>query len=251
MSTARPLVVVLSAPETLTGVEAAVSRHRLQVRRVSALRLRPHPNTVPSAERVRRARIDTVIVTSAHGAGPALAAWCRSPGRRAPPEVWTAGPESTARLRRAGYRRVRRTGELGADKIVRRLGRSPRRIVRLRSNLAGLALTRALRAGGHRVTDVVTYRVEPAVGELRRARPLFRRAAALVASSPSVVSALRKALGDAAVRRLGATTPVVVLGERSAAAATRAGFRRVRVASSTSPQRFARLLVRTVNDAAA
>ncbi len=238
------MVVLLSAPDTLRRLDREARRRGLDLRRVAALRFRPSRGAPPTLARRRRAAVDTAIVTSRHAAGRLLSAWCRPlPGGR-PVELWAAGPGSAERLRRLGYRRVRRGDGLGGEGIVRALGPRPRRIVHLRSDLAGSRLARALRARGHRVTEVVAYRVEADTARLRRERPLLRRAAAWVVTSPSVISAVRQVLGDSL-----RDVPVIVLGERTATAAARAGFRRVQAVGPLSPQRFARRLVRAVDDA--
>lgn len=245
-----PQVVLLSARETLRGLGPAVRAEGLRLRRIEAIRSHPAPLGGGRRGAAGRARYDTIIVTSRHAARRALLTWALA-GKEGPmPEVWAAGPGTAAALRRLGVRRVRQGTGLGSDGIVRRLGARRRRVVHLRSDLAGHALARTLRAAGHQVREVVAYRVEPTPGEIRRRVAELRRAAALVLTSPSAVDSLRRAVGPKAVREIGRRTPAVVLGERTARAVAAAGFRTVAITPTPAPQRFARLLVRTVHDAA-
>lgn len=244
-------VVLLSAPETLPTLDAAVRGAGVRFRRVVAIRAeRCRPRVVASPSRPNPP-VNTLVVTSRHAVGPALRRWTRSRRGAPAPEVWAAGPGTAEALRRFGFQRVRRGVGVGAEGIARRLGGRTRTIVHLRSDLAGEGFARRLRARGHRVIDVIAYRTVPATSSLRRNRVAIRRGDVLVLTSPSVVDALRRALGAGPVRSLGRTIPAVVLGGRTARAASRAGFRTVRIAPTTTPQRFARLLVRAVDDARA
>jgi uroporphyrinogen-III synthase len=243
--------VLLSARETLRGLGPALSSRGLSLRRIEAIRVEPAPAS-PSALRAARAsRVDTVLVTSRHAVGPTLRAWARARDRAGRPELWAAGPGTAQRLRRLGLGPVRRGAGLGGSGVVRALGPRPRTIVHVRSDVAGGVLAQELRARGHRVREVVAYRVRANPAEVRRREALLRRACALVLTSPSTVASLRRAVGKEVVRELGRTVPAVVLGKRTARAAAAAGFRTVSVAPETSPQRFARLVVRTVDHAAA
>jgi uroporphyrinogen-III synthase len=244
-------VVLLASRGALSGLGPAARSHRLRVRRVEAIRLEPSTTVPPRRADRPPPSFDTVIVTSRHAVGATLRAWVGPPSRAASVEAWAGGPGTAERLRRFGFRRVRQGVGLGASGIARRLGGRRRRIVHVRSDLAGSALARALRARGHAVTEVVAYRVRPNVGELRRRAPELRRASVVLFTSPSTVASLRAALGASRTRALGSDLPAVVLGERTALAAAAAGFRRVSVARTTLPQRLARQLARAAHDARA
>lgn len=246
----RPLVVVLSAAETFVGLAPAARAVGLAVLRVEAIRpFRCRPRWV-SGRAGDRAPIDTLLITSPHAVGRGLLTWSRRLGGGRTPEAWASGPETAARLRRAGFRAVRRGPGLGVEGLIGAIGPGTRSLVYLRSDLAGAGTARALRALGHRVLEVVGYRVIPRPATVRRHARAIRRASVIVLASPSAVLALRRALGVRPLRRLGRTVPAVVLGELTARAATAAGFRFVRASPSVAPQRFASFLVRVVADAA-
>ncbi len=247
----RRLVVMLSAVDTLAGLGGAVRATGLEFRRVEAIRAqRTRPLRVSGASRAAT-EVDTLVVTSPHAVGPGLLAWAGRYGRGRTPEVWAAGPQTARRLRAAGFSPVRRGSGLGAAGIAAGIGRGHRTIVHLRSDLAGSGMARSLRALGHRVIDLVGYRVLPRPSAVRRHASDLRRSAVIVLSSPSAVESLRRGLPTRDRRALGRTVPAVVLGARTARAAAAAGFRTVRIAPSADPQRFARFLVRVMTDAAA
>lgn len=247
----RAGVVLLSASDTLRPVGPAARALGLRWARIEAIRVEPRPRDRLAAELARLGPTDAVVVTSRHAATPTLVRWTRARPAAPPRVFWAAGPGTAERLRRLGVRHVRRGFGVGAEGILRRLGRGGSSVLYVRSDAAGELLGRALRANGHRVTEVVGYRVRPRRAELRRRRATILGAGALVLTSPTALKALRGALGVRTVRALGRATPAVVLGARTARAGRAAGFRRVVVAPTTDPQRFARLLVRTVSDGAA
>ncbi len=243
----RRTVYVLASQGSLRGLGAASARLGLTVRRIAAIRA--VPRDPPRRGRPRRP-VDAVVVTSRHAIGEELRRWTKRSRPGATPEIWAAGPGSAGRLRRLGYRRVRQGRRLGADAIADALGPRVRRVAYLRSDLAGERLARALRARGISVLEVVTYRVVPAPAAVARHARGLGSSAAVLLGSPSSVRALTKGLGPTTVRRWGRSWPAIVLGARTASAARAAGFRIVRVAATTDPQRLARELVRTVDDAA-
>ncbi|MGI0053651.1 MAG: uroporphyrinogen-III synthase, partial [Thermoplasmata archaeon] len=110
-------------------------------------------------------------------------------------------------------------------------------------------LARALRKRGHRVADLVVYRLTATPPPSARARRELARATLLVVSSPSGISELRRGLGPDGFARLLRRTRLVVLGDRSRRAARGHGFRRVSVAPSTTAQRFTRHLLGELRDA--
>lgn len=244
-------VVLLSSRETLPGLgpalrSAGVRFHRVVAIVPEACRPRPLGGPIPPTRSV-----DTVLVTSRHAVGPALRAWTRPQTGGATPEIWAAGPGTAERLRRAGVRRLHIGSGAGAGGIVQRLGGRPRTIVHVRSDLAGDSLARELRERGHRVVEIVAYRVRPALSEIRRRRLALLDADVLILTSPSVVSALHDALGSTRVRELARRKTAIVLGGRTARAAEAAGFHPVVVPPTTTPQRFARRIVRSVIHASA
>ncbi len=243
---ARPVVVLLSARGTLRGLGPACRSAGLALHRFEAIRFRPTGARPPTLVGLRPFQV--LVVTSRQAAGPGLRGWLRRRGP-APLEVWAAGPGTARRLRALGFHRVRSGRELGARGIVTGLGARPRSVLHVRSEQAGPELAAALRARGHTVVEAITYRVVPSPGRLRRLPPSLRRAAAVVLTSPSAVGSLRATVGARPLRTIGRVLPAVVLGERTARAARNVGFRSVALAGTTDPQRFARLLVRTVRHA--
>jgi uroporphyrinogen-III synthase len=243
-------VVLLSAPGTLEGIDRLLSASKVRLHRVEMVR----PRALPTARwlpRLARARaVDTVLVTSRFAVTAGVLPWIRRRGVDASrPEFWAAGPRTAERLRALGIRPVRRGATVGARGIVTRLGDRRRTILHLRSDRAGPTLARTLRAHGHRVTDVVVYRVDPGPTLTERERRRIEDATVLVATSPSAISGLRRGLGVRAFRVVSNATPIVVLGQRSARAARAVGFRRVSVSPGARAQRGTRHLLREVEHA--
>ena len=110
-------------------------------------------------------------------------------------------------------------------------------------------MARMLRAQGHRVRDVVTYRTLNRTELSRSEVQRIREADLLIATSPSSLDALRGALGRAVFREIAVGTPLVVLGSRSETAARRAGFRRVSTAASRTARSFTRHLLNEIDHA--
>lgn len=248
---AAPEVVVLGSQDSLRGLAHAAARRGLRVRLIDALR------TVPVAAWETRGRtlapgdLDTVLVTSRHAVVPALVRWLRARRSDSPRlEAWAAGPETARELRRSGFPNVRRGQGLGVRGILARLGSRPRRILYVRSDLAGSATARELRAGGHRVVERIVYRTRPFPSGVRHEVRALRRAAVVIATSPSALRALRLGLGRADLRAFTSRIPLVVLGPRSARAARALGFRNVSTCPETTPQGLAVHLVRTLRHAA-
>ena len=243
-------VVLLAAPGALEGVDRYLAKSRIELYRVEVLRQQPVP---PSAWLPRVARagpIDTVLVTSRFAVGAGVLPWRHRRNRIAPPpEFWAAGPRTAEALRRLGIPKVRHGSTLGSAGIVAKLGRRHRRILYLRSDQAGPSLARALRGRGHRVTDVVVYRVEARSSLREKDRRRIRNAAVLVATSSSAITGLRRGIGSPTFRSLARSTPMVVLGPQTARRARALGFRSVSVAPGTGAQRFTRHLLRELNHA--
>lgn len=249
----RATVVLLAAPETLAGLDAACARAGIRLVRLISVRTRPVPTERWLPRLADRPAPDVVVVTSRAAVSAGVRRWLR--GRRsALPSVdyWAAGPTTARALRAVRARPVHRARTLGAEGIAGALARlRPRRILYFRSDRAGPALARKLRRLGHRVDDTVVYRVVPRT----RISPGEARAVltsdVVAATSPSALSLLS---GSTLARRIAARRPptrLVVLGPTTRSAARALGFRNVSVAPSPNPERFTRHLLRELEHAAA
>jgi uroporphyrinogen-III synthase len=247
----RPTVVLLSSAGSLGGIDVSLAREGIRLVRIPTVA----PEAVnPRPWKARLARfpeVDTVVVTSPAAVKIGVGPWRRSAVPfPSSPEFWAVGPATERALRGTGVRRVRRTRTVGALAVARALqGRRPRTVVYLRSDRAGPRLARVLRRQGHRVLDLVVYRI-PAT--LQLSSHCLRALAAtnlLVATSPSSLSNLRRVVDRRTFSHLCESAPLVVLGERSRRAACGHGFRHVSVAPSTTPQRFTRHLLHELRDA--
>ena len=246
-----PTVVLLSGPGTLERIDPLLRRAGVRLVRLSSLEPRP-VDPARWLDRVRRIPgLDTVVVTSRNAVDAGVRPWHRASGPfPASLEFWAVGPGTAQALREVGIRRVHRPRTVGAMALAKAFGRRPhRRVVYLRSDLAGPRLARALRDHGHRVVDLVVYRLEASFPLTARARRQLSSADLLVTTSPSGLSYLRRRLDRMTFSRLARTTPLVVLGERSRRAALGHGFRRTSVAPSTTAQRFTLHLLREIRNA--
>jgi uroporphyrinogen-III synthase len=249
----RPTVVLLSAHGTLDRIDPLLQRRGVRLVRITSIEPRPvDPRRwLPRAR--RRPSPDTVVVTSRAAVATGVRPWRERDG---PPsasvEFWAVGPGTATALRRAGVRGVHRPGTAEAIAIARALGRTPRRkILYFRSDLAGPRLARALRRRGHRVVDLVVYRLRTRSRISARSRRDLTRAHLIVATSPSGLGSLRRSVGAPTFARLARNSRLVVLGPRSARAARRLGFQHTSVAPSTTAQRLTRHLLRELRDAGA
>lgn len=244
-------VVLVAAETTFPGLAVRLRRHGVRLRRV--LPFQAVPSFSPSARRRLLAfgPWDTLLVTSRAtvdqflvrpDVGPLL--------RDAPrPETLSVGPATTAALRRAGWAPRWSAGGAGATALARRLGRGrKRRILYPRSARAGPGLARRLRTQGHRVLDLVVYRLAPSPPWTPEEVQAVRRADRIVVTSPSALSGLRRGVGSREFSGLRRRGVLVVLGERSARAARGHGFRAVRVAPTLAEQGFTRFLLRELTD---
>ena len=245
-----PTVVLLSTPRALARVDRGLERAGVRLLRVSSV----EPHAIDPLVWIRRiskrTRADTVIVTSRWAVRAGVLPWIKIDGPFPETvEFWAVGPATALALRRAGVTHIHTPRVAGAEGIAEALASGARRrIVYLRSDLAGGKLVRALRAYGHRVTDLVVYEVHMPPPLTARERAEVLAADVLVITSPSGLADLSYRLGRSAFVRLARNTPVVVLGEYSRRAAER-HFAQVSVAPSVHTQPFTRHLLREVRNA--
>jgi uroporphyrinogen-III synthase len=251
----RPVatVVLFSAPGTLEGIDGPLHRAGVRLVRIISLDFRPMD---PSRWLTRLESLPvprSVIVTSRTAVTAGVVPWLtRTKRRTGKIQFWAAGPGTATALRAFGIRKVRHPRSVGAREILEAFRNGVAQdVVYFRSNRAGPGLARALRQFGHRVTDVIVYRVasRPSLGA--HARDTLLRSDMLLATSPSSLSTLRHALDDRTFDRLRRTARLVVLGERSRRAAQGHQFARISIAPSTTAQGFTRYLLRELRDAPA
>jgi uroporphyrinogen-III synthase len=252
---ARPLgprtVALLAAEGTLAGIEPALARAGVRTLRIPILRPRLLPRSSWQSRLVRFPDVDTVVATSRVGVAAGVSVWRssrRARGSRV--EYWAVGPATARALRSTGARPVRRARHEGGVALARALDREPpRRILYFRSDRAGPGFARFLRRRGHHVADVVVYRLDSGSRVSARVRVVLQNANVWIATSPSALTVLRQAVGASAFSALRRSTRLVVLGEKSRAAAVAVGFGRVSVAPGTTTQRFTRHLLSVLRDA--
>ncbi len=238
MHARRARVVLLGSPGALEGLETALAARGASLRRIETVRAVPLPSAAWIADLGRWGPVDEVVVTSRAAVSAGVVPWRRSvrpgPGVR----YWAVGPTTARALRAHGCRSVHAGRGPGASDLLRSVGRGRSRVLRLRSDRAGPALARSLRGLGHPVLDVVVYRTVPRSSLTAAERSAVVRADLLVATSPSALDFLRRSGGSAPLSVRLRARPLVVLGDRSRAAARRLGFRRVRVLPAAAAQRF-------------
>ena len=248
---ARRTIAVLSSAGTLAGVDPILARAGVRVLRVPAVASTPVPWQRWRARLDRSPSVDVVLVTSRRGVADGVVPWLQhTPAATRAVQFWAGGPATARALRAAGVRRVRRPSSVGSASLGQSFATTPARtILYFRSDRAGPALARSLRQNGHRVLDLVVYRLRPPPGLAARACAALAAAPLWVATSPSSLKALRGALGSRRFADLARRTSLVVLGERTREAARRHGFGRVSVVPPTTAQRFARRLLSELRDA--
>ncbi len=244
---AQPRVVLVGGPETLLGAERGLRDHGVRVDRVPVLRYVPIPSHRLQRQLDRFGPYDLLLLTSP-AAVRAMARARALPPVRSPhrtPSVLAGGPATARAARVAGLSVRWRTAE-GVGRAVIRPLRSggPRRIVYPRSNRAGPELAARLRGQGHTVLDLVAYRVLPVSRLNREAQLHLLGADRLVATSPSALSSLRRAIAPRTFRQLRDRRNLVVLGERSARAARGHGFAGVRTLANVRDEAVVRALRR-------
>jgi uroporphyrinogen-III synthase len=249
-----PGLVLVSSPGALEGVDRELRGHRVRLTRIDGLVLRPVPRgrwlpTLPPA-----ADVDAVVASSPAGVRFGVLPWYTAQPSRAETQVefWAGGPETARQMRRALRTGVRQTRGEGADAILAAFPSARRkRILYFRSREAGGELAGALARRGHRVWDVVAYRLEDPPPLNAPSRRALGACDVLIVSSPSVLSSLRRRLTERTFRSLRERATLVVLGDRSLRSARGHGFRRVRVIAPSSAQRFTRALLGVVRNARA
>jgi uroporphyrinogen-III synthase len=237
-------VAFLATADALEEEELRAKAAGLLVDRYESVRFerRPASEWLPRLATSRPP--DLLLVTSRRGVEFGLAPYLRSAVRTGQPEIWAVGPRTAAEARRRVGRTVRQPQRTGSMGLLAALGNGrQRRVLHFRSDLAGNGLARALRGRGFRVREAIPYRAVPAhpAGRAKRARLL--RAAVWVAASPSAIRGARRLFSRADWRAVGANTPLLVLGDRSAREARAAGFRRVVTVPPGRPQRFTQRLL--------
>ncbi len=193
---------------------------------------------------------DWVVVASANGARAALAAFERT-GSHASTTLWAAVGEATAEVLAAAGVSVSfvpsvATGETLAAELPVAAGD---RVLVPRADIAGPGLAAALRERGAETTDIVAYRTEE--GPLE-SRPLLEQALddgpgdALVLTSGSTARGILALAADESVRERLRLTPVVAIGEPTAAAARAEGFASVVVAPSPAAPALAAFIAESL-----
>jgi uroporphyrinogen-III synthase len=232
-------VAIATAAGTLTDLEESLRRRGHPVVRFDASRFVP---TLSAAElrRLRDDPWDGILVSSPRGLELFLEPVYRSaPKGTRRPVAYVAGEFLAAGAARLGFVVVRPSGPPSLDAIVASVPSArPLRLLHPRSDVAGPALARRLRAKGHTVRDVVAIRTVRATRMPANVRSGFRTAGLLVVSTPPTLAAVRRHLGPEAFRELAATVPFRVLGGATERAARRAGVRDVARLDPGPGQRF-------------
>lgn len=239
-----PTVALLASAGSMAGLDRALAQRGLTLLRISTVGVRPVP-VEPLRARLRAfGRFDTVLLT-----GPPAARALRAvlpPGlpRARPVEILPAGPATARSARVLGFGRVRRTRGEGAAAIAEALAEGrPRSILYPRSNRAGPGLARRLTAGGHRVLDLIVYRIAPGAPLGGRARADLLRSAAVVALSPSSVAHLRRMVDPATFSALRRGPRWIALGERTLRSVRGHGIRGARRAHAASVEALSAAIV--------
>jgi uroporphyrinogen-III synthase len=243
-------VAVLSAEGTLVGIDEALARAGVRTVRLPLVRPRGLGRTDWEGALARFPNVDTVVATSRMGVAAGVSPWrSMSRARAGRVEYWAVGPATARALRSIGIRPVHRARHEGTGALAHALERSPpRTILYFRSDRAGPGFARSLRRSGHRVADLMVYRLVPGPRLSRRARADLQNADLWVATSPSALTMARDAVGGSTFSALRRSVRLSVLGEKSRAAAVALGFGRVSVAPGTSAERFTRHLLTLLRD---
>lgn len=246
----RPRVLIVGGSETLLGAERRLRQRGLRVDRLPVLRYEPVPQ-----ERVRDAiarfgRYDVLLLTSREAVRvmDQAGALPRSSPGRSRTRILCGGPATARAVKEAGLRSAwtARSG-VGGAVAASLSGSPPLRIVYPRSDRAGSGVRQMLERDGHRVLDLVAYRVRSRPEPGRSLARRVARADRILVTSPSALSFLRASLPRPGFERLRRCGAVVVLGLRSARSARGHGIRGVRVSPGVTDAAVASFLRRDLD----
>jgi uroporphyrinogen-III synthase len=244
-------VVLVTGPNSLPGFEARVRSLHRPCRRIQPIRFEAVARERLLAQLARFGDPVTTIVVTSREAVENLLVPLRE--RYHATEIVASGPRTAAHARSIGFLRVRECWPAGAEGVVRVLSGGPvRRIVYARSDRAGPSLSRRLRAKGHGVLDLVAYRTV-AASDTSGMAGQFSKPFVAVITSPSAMSELRRAMGQAEFARFRQNARPVALGAKTARAVRGHGLRNVRTAAlpdgrDATPQHFEVPLLRVLSD---
>lgn len=248
----RPQVWIVSSADALLSLERRLAQHGISARRVATLDFESVDASTLRARLARWGRFDTLVVTSPR----AVQAFVRpvmleGGGLSTPPfEAWAIGRSTAEALRGLGVPRVRTPPSEGSEALVRALDRERRRsIVYPRSDRAGERLGTLLRARGHRVLDVVSYRTVPRALPPRARDAVLLGNGLVLVTSPSALSSLRASVPRPAFRSWRKRARVIAMGERTRRSARGHGFSHVENARSASAEALTAFLVKEVRHA--
>ncbi len=180
-------------------------------------------------------RIDPALPVFASGRARSLLVTTRAGARRRSREAAVGG----LRIAPAAA-----SGRLGAAAILAALaGAPPRSILYARSDRAGPGLARRLARDGHRVLDLVAYRVVPGPPLGRPARERLLRSGVVIALSPSSVAGVRRRLDRASFAALAGGRRWIAPGERTLRAIRGHGIRGARRARAASVEALCEAVV--------
>lgn len=242
----RGTIALASAPGSVAGLEAKLATRGWKLLRIVTVLYRPRPIEGMRGRIAAFGPFDTIVLTSHESVvsflGP-FGSELRRSGQR--PDLWAVGPRTARAARALGLGTVHRAPQEGGHALALALRAGPkRRIVYPRSERAGPELGRQLRGMGHRVLDLVSYRLVPGRRLSRAEQAALRRASALVVTSPSAVSHLRRMVDRATFDALRSSVPVIAVGEQTCRAVRGHGFSGVRRSSNTSAQALTDSLLR-------
>ena len=244
-------VALVGARGSLVDLGRRLARRGWQPVRVAAVRTEPVRVRFRPRWLGRQPPADLWIVTSRAVVTTFLrhhATWVRR--LRRVPWVAAVGPETALALRRTGIRNVGLVARGGSDDLLARLGPiAGVRVLYLRSDRAGPALARRLRAGGARVVDRVVYRTRPGPRLARGRRERIGSIPVWVVTSPSALAGLRYMLGRPTFDRYRGEVRAFAFGERTARSLRTSGVRQVRTPNESTEEGFTRLLEKALGDA--
>jgi hydroxymethylbilane synthase len=246
----QPRVLVARPPSRTAALIDALERMGVAVANVPAIETVPMPaGAVDAAFRASTAD-DWIVVTSPAAADGALEALGRTgvdPFRRR----WAAvGPATAAVLEAAGITGIFVPELAAGEGLARELPLAPDdRVLLPRGDLADERLPLALRARGADVTEIVIYETREGP---ESSRTLLTAALdhgpidALVLTSGSTARGLMALAADEAAHARLLATPVVAIGEPTAAVATELGFATVLISPAPDAATLAAFTARSL-----